>query len=36
MVIFTTGTFAFGADVAKIGVIDFEKILMESVVGKAT
>ncbi len=36
LLVFTTGTFAFGADVAKIGVIDFEKILMESVVGKAT
>ncbi len=34
--IFISGTFAFGADVAKIGVIDFEKILMESAVGKAT
>ncbi len=36
LLVFTTGTFAFGADVAKIGVIDFEKILMESVVGKST
>ena len=36
LVIFFVGHFAFAADVAKIGVIDLQKILETSASGKAS